>query len=153
MSLLSAGLFGLMGLVFSGLYPGSMVGVPGARLSNIGPPSFAIVALLVFQIGFAEVTRPPMQRLLRRRRVAWFSALINRFAFPLFLFHTTGMALARAVDYFVFSGRIVDDRNPDLIWWLERPFAVLGPLLFTLPVIALFSFRRRSSGTVSSRHK
>lgn len=153
LSLLSAGLFGLMGLVFSGLYPGSMVGVPGARLSNIGPPSFVIVALLTFQIGFAEVTRPAMQRLLRLRRVAWFSALINRFAFPLFLFHTTGMALARAVDYFVFSGRIVDDRDPDLIWWLERPFAVLGPLLFTLPVVALFSLRRRANRFTEARRR
>jgi hypothetical protein len=51
------------------------------------------------------------------------------------------MALVRAVDYFVFSGRIVDARDPDLIWWLERPLAVLDPLLFTLPVIALFGLR------------
>jgi hypothetical protein len=142
LSLLSAGLFALVGLVFSDLYPGSMVGVPGDRWSNIGPPTFVIVALLTFQVGLAEVTRPAMQRLLARRRVRRLNTVVNRFALPLFLFHTTGMALARAVDYFVFAGRIVDDRNPDLIWWLERPLAVLGPLLFTLPVIALFSLRR-----------
>lgn len=141
LSLMSAGLFALAGLVFSGLYPGSMVGVPGDRLSNIGPPTFVIVALLTFQIGLAEVVRPATQRFLRRRRAIQVNELVNRFALPLFLFHTTGMALARAVDYFVFSGRIVDDREPDLIWWLQRPLAVLAPLLFTLPVIALFGRR------------
>jgi hypothetical protein len=143
LSLLSAGLFALAGLVFSDLYPGSMVGVPGERMSNIGPPTFVIVALLAFQVGLAEVVRPVTQRLLLRRRPRQFNALINRFALPLFLFHTTGMALARAFDYFVFSGRIADDRGPDLIWWLERPLAILGPLLFTLPVIILFGHRWR----------
>lgn len=145
LALLWAGLFGLMGLVFSGLYPGSMVGVPGDRLSNMAPPTFVIVALLTFQIGVAEVARPAVERRLRRPRWQRVNLLINRFALPLFLFHTTAMALARAVDYFVFEGRIVDDRNPDLIWWLERPFAVLGPLLFMLPVIVIFA-RRRAAG-------
>ena len=141
-ALLSAGLFALVGLVFSGLYPGSMVGVPGDRMSNVGPPTFVLVALLAFQVGVVEVTRPAVQRALRRPRVRAVTELVNRFAVPLFLFHTTGMALARAVGYFVFAGRIADDRAPDLVWWLERPLAVLGPLLFTLPVIALFSLGR-----------
>ncbi len=144
LSLLFAGLFALAGLVFSGLYPGSMVGVPGDRLSNMAPPTFVIVALLAFQVGVAEVIRPGLERWLTRPRPRRFTAVMNRFALPLFVFHTTGMALARAVDYFVFEGRIVDDRSPDLIWWLERPVAVLGPLLFTVPVILLFARHRAS---------
>ncbi|QWF77948.1 acyltransferase family protein [Amycolatopsis sp. CA-230715] len=143
LSLLWAGLFALAGLVFSGLYPGSMVGVPGDRWSNMAPPTFVIVALLAFQIGFAEVIRPSMERRLARPRWHRFTELMNRFALPLFLFHTTGMAMARALDYFVFEGAIVDDRAPDLIWWLQRPLAVLGPLLFTAPVIALFLWYHR----------
>jgi len=144
LSLLFAGLFALFGLVFSGLYPGSMVGVPGDRLSNMAPPTFVIVALLAFQVGFAEVVRPWVERRLAHPRPLRFTVVMNRVALPLFLFHTTGMALARAVDYFVFEGRIVDDRTPDLLWWLERPIAVLGPLLFTVPVIVLFARHRAS---------
>lgn len=141
-ALLYGGLFAMVGLVFSGLYPGSMVGVPGDRLSNIGPPTLVVVALLTFQVGLAEVTRPAVERLLRRPRARQATALVNRFALPLFLFHSTGMALARTIFYLGFAGRIVDDRDPDLVWWLERPLAILGPLLCTLPVIALFSLRR-----------
>lgn len=144
LSLLFAGLFALFGLVFSGLYPGSMVGVPGDRLSNMAPPTFVIVALLAFQVGCAEVVRPWVERWLAHPRPLRFTVVMNRVALPLFLFHTTGMALARAVDYFVFEGRIVDDRTPDLLWWLERPIAVLGPLLFTVPVIVLFARHRAS---------
>ena len=57
-ALMWAGLFGLVGLVGSGLYPGSMVGVPG-ETSNMAPPTLCIVALLAFQMGVAEMARPP----------------------------------------------------------------------------------------------
>ncbi|TVT27475.1 acyltransferase [Amycolatopsis rhizosphaerae] len=143
LALLWAGLFGLMGLVFSGAYPGSMVGVPGDRLSNMAPPTFVIVALLVFQIGFAEVFRPAMERKLAKPRWHQVNGLLNRYALPLFLFHTTGMALFRAIGYLAFDRRMTSDRAPDLIWWAERPLAVLGPLLFTIPLIALFGRKKR----------
>nr|WP_093941004.1 acyltransferase [Actinoalloteichus hoggarensis] len=132
------GLFALAGLVFSGLYPGSMVGVPGDRLSNMAPPTFVIVALLAFQMGAVEVLRPRMQVLLQRARWQRFNDVINRFALPLFLFHTTGMALSQVVTWLIQGSPVNDTTVPDVGWWLERPIAVIGPLLCTLPVIALF---------------
>lgn len=143
-TLLWAGCFTLAGLVFSGLYPGSMVGVPGER-SNMAPPSICIVALVAFQAGVAEILRPTMERRLQRPRWEWFNSTINRFSMPLFLFHTTGMALHRAVKYAV-AGERNEPTLPDLWWWLTRPFAVLGPLLFTLPVIYLFGRQWVRSG-------
>lgn len=136
-SLLWGGLFGLAGLVGSGLYPGSMVGVPGERFSNMAPPTFVMVALLVFQIGVVEVLRPAVTARLARPRWQLVNETINRFALPLFLFHTTGMAIARFVMW-RFFGDDLDDGRPDLSWWLARPLAVLLPLLCTLPVIYIF---------------
>ena len=135
-TLLWAGLAGLAGLVFSGLYPGSMVGVPGER-SNMAPPTLCIVALVVFQAGVAEILRPRIEARLDRPRWTRVNETINRFSMPLFLFHTTGMALQRAARY-ALAGNKNEAREPTLWWWLNRPFAVIGPLLFTLPVIYLF---------------
>lgn len=135
-TLLWTGLAGLAGLVGSGLYPGSMVGVPG-ETSNMAPPTLCIVALVVFQAGVAEVIRPWLQTRLERPRWNAVNATINRFSMPLFLFHTTGMALHRAARY-AWSGNRNEAREPTLTWWLYRPLAVIGPLLFTLPVIYLF---------------
>ena len=135
-TLLWGGLFGLAGLVGSGLYPGSMVGVPGER-SNMAPPTLCIVALVLFQAGVVEVLRPWMERRLDRPRWMRVTEVINRFSMPLFLFHTTGMALHRAVRYAV-AGERNEAREPTLWWWLYRPLAFIGPLLFTLPVIYLF---------------
>ena len=141
LALLWIGLFGLVGLVFSGLYPGSMVGVPGDKWSNMAPPTFVIIALLAFQMGVAEVIRPAMQRVLRRPRWARANELINRFALPLFLFHTTGMALYLTLGWLLVGTRFPSDPRPDVWWWLERPIAVLGPLVCTLPLIWIFGRR------------
>ncbi|MET7463747.1 acyltransferase [Nonomuraea sp. NPDC005501] len=137
------GLFALFGLVYSGIYPGSMVGVPGDKWSNMAPPTFVIVALLIFQIGLVEVLRPSMERVLERPGWRHVNATINRFALPLFLFHTTGMAIALGVSWWLF-GTLGAKVPPDLKWWLERPIAILGPLVCTLPVLLLYNRRPRA---------
>jgi len=141
------GLFGLMGLVFSGLYPGSMVGVPGDRFSNMAPPTFVMVALLMFQAGVAQLVRPATERALDRPRFRRASELVNRFALPLFLFHMTGMAISRFIQWAVFDPELDDRMPPDAIWWFSRPLAIIGPLLCTLPVLWLFGrAKRRDAG-------
>ena len=136
------GLFLLVGLVFSGLYPGSMVGVPGQG-SNMAPPTVCILALTLFQVGVAELIRPfVLRHLATRGAFATGMGLLTRFALPLFLFHTTGMALSRAVEWSIF-GIQSEAVEPTLSWWLLRPVAIIGPLLATLPVIYLFSRRTK----------
>jgi hypothetical protein len=135
------GLFALVGLVYSGIYPGSMVGVPGDKWSNMAPPTFVIVALLIFQIGLVEVLRPSMERVLVKPGWSRVNDVINRFALPLFLFHTTGMAIAIGLSWWL-VGSLTPQVPPDLWWWLERPLAIIGPLICTLPVIYLFGRRR-----------
>lgn len=140
-SLMWAGLFGLIGLVGSGLYPGSMVGVPG-ETSNMAPPTLCIVALLAFQVGTAEIARPGLSRWLERPGPSRFVEVINRFAMPVFLFHTTGMAIGRGIIY-AWNGRLAEATVPDLRWWLERPLYIAVSLVCTLPVIWLFNRRGR----------
>lgn len=134
--LMWTGLFALAGLVASELYPGSMVGVPGEKFSNMAPPTICILALLLFQAGVALLIRPwVLRKLETSQRWASTNEIINRFSLPLFLFHSTGMALWAAFGYFVLNNEPV--REPTLWWWLGRPFAFIGPLVLTLPVIFL----------------
>src|SRR5439155_7141137 len=62
-ALASAGFFALFGLTNMGLYPRSMVGVPGEAISNMAPPTLTIAALTVFQVG--------VLLLVRERIIAW----------------------------------------------------------------------------------
>ena len=114
-----------------------MVGVPGER-SNMAPPTLCIVALVLFQAGVAEVIRPAMERRLVRPGWARFNELINRFSMPLFLFHTTGMALqpSRHLRDRGRRERGPPSRPPGGGCPAPSPFIL--PLVFTLPVIYLF---------------
>jgi len=141
-TLLLGGAFGLAALVGSGLYPGSMVGVPGER-SNMAPPTMCIVALVFLQAGLVEILRPALVERLHRPRWERMNQVINRFSLPLFLFHSTGMALSRAIGYAIGRDQFETVR-PDLGWWLSRPFAFITPLLCTMPVIYLFGRQWRT---------
>jgi hypothetical protein len=117
-----------------------MVGVPGED-SNMAPPTVCIVALTIFQVGVAELIRPAVLHALGRGGLfARATTVFTRFALPLFLFHTTGMALSRGVEWSIF-GTQAESAAPTLTWWLLRPVAIIGPLLATLPVIYLFGRR------------
>ena len=136
-TLLWGGLFGLAGLVGTGLYPGSMVGVPGER-SNMAPPTLCIVALVLFQAGVVEVLRPWMEQRLdaaamgarQRRRSTASRCRCSCSTRP--GWRCTARFATRS------PGERNEAREPTLWWWLYRPLAFIGPLLFTLPVIYLF---------------
>ncbi|MFD9244615.1 acyltransferase [Streptomyces sp. NPDC059556] len=72
-------------------YPASMVGVPGAAVSNLNPPTLAAVTFGLAQCGAALVSAGPLRRALRRP-AAWAAvALLNLGAMTVFLWHQTAM--------------------------------------------------------------
>jgi Acyltransferase family len=85
--MLAAGAAGTAVLVTWAGYPASMVGVNGAAISNLNPPTLAAVTFGVAQVGLALLLRPWLARLMRRP-LAWAAvALVNLSAMTLFLWH------------------------------------------------------------------
>ncbi|MFG2195003.1 acyltransferase [Streptomyces sp. NPDC048639] len=79
------------GLVLWCGYPASMVGVPGAQISNLNPPTLAAVAFGVAQCGLALLLLGPLRRAMRRP-AAWAAvALVNLSAMTIFLWHQTAL--------------------------------------------------------------
>ena len=78
-------------------YPASMVGVPGAAVSNLNPPTLAAVAFGLAQCGLILLLRAPLDRALRRPRVWAVVALVNLSAMTVFLWHQTAMMAVTAV--------------------------------------------------------
>lgn len=130
-----AGFFSLVALVRTGLYPLSMVGVPGDKFSNMAPPTLCIVALLFFQTGVAMLLRPGVLERLDRPRWASFSRLANRYAMGIFLWHTTGFAVAYAL---LTALGLQPPQEATLGWWATRPIWLLLPALFTVPLVLGF---------------
>jgi hypothetical protein len=97
-ALVGAGSAGLCGLLALG-YPGSMVGVPGDKWSNMSPPTLAIVALMTLQIGLVRLGHPALPRLLSRPAARRVLSVANRYGMPVFLLHLSGYLLAQAIGW------------------------------------------------------
>ncbi|MER5899267.1 acyltransferase [Streptomyces mirabilis] len=124
-------------------YPASMVGVPGAAVSNLNPPTLAAVTFGVAQCGLALLLREPLRRWLRRP-LAWaVVALVNLSAMTIFLWHQTSMMAVTAVGLLV--GRLPGlHLVPDGLGWVAARLAWLPVFAFALGVcwVAFHSYEQ-----------
>ncbi len=132
-----AGLFALIALTNMGFYPRSVVGVPGEDFSNMGPPTLAIVALTFLQVGLVLLARDWVQHQLDtspswQRAFRW----VNANSLPLYLLHTTGMAIVIALAFVIFDYLPPD--QPTTEWWISRPLWLFGPALATYPFLLIY---------------
>ncbi|WP_285524558.1 acyltransferase family protein [Streptomyces lavendulae] len=95
--LLAGGAAATAALILWGGYPASMVGVPGAAVSNLNPPTLAAVAFGLAQCGLALLVRGPLARVMERPRTWAKVALLNLSAMTVFLWHQTAMMSVTAV--------------------------------------------------------
>jgi hypothetical protein len=87
--MLAGGVAVTAALVLWAGYPASMVGVNGARISNLNPPTLAVVTFGIAQVGLALLLRDRLARWMRRP-MAWAAvATANLTAMTLFLWHQT----------------------------------------------------------------
>jgi hypothetical protein len=110
-------------------YPASMVGVNGAHISNLNPPTLAAVSFGIAQCGLALLLRDRLARLMRRP-LAWAGiALVNLSAMTLFLWHQTAFITVNSLG--LLAGRVPGllTAPTGALWVAER--------LAWLPVFAI----------------
>ncbi|WP_308125842.1 acyltransferase family protein [Nonomuraea ceibae] len=143
--LLAGGAVVAAGLVGWGGYPAAMVGVPGAAVSNLDPPSLAAVAFGLAQCGAATLLAGPLRRALRRPRLWAGVALVNLGAMTIFLWHQTAMIAVTAVA--LKSGTAVTGLHtvPDGFGWVAWRVAWLPAFAAALAVcvLAFHAYERR----------
>ncbi|MFI6495815.1 acyltransferase [Nonomuraea typhae] len=111
-ALMAAAGFGAAALLVAfGPYPGSMIGLPGAAVSNMAPPTLAMLAVSFGQIGLAMLLRPWLARLPAGRLLSWAGPRIM----TVYLWH---MPALFAVTGVVVVGLGVDTPAPGSFWWL-----------------------------------
>jgi len=149
-ALMLIGFAALVGLTNMGLYPRSMVGTtsPLDRFSNMGPPTLPIVALFAFQLGLVVAGRERLAAWAARPRVADAVAWLSRNAMPLFLWHSVGFSAF----FVVLRFWVTVPESPTGLWWVTRPLWLIGPALFTLPLLAASARLLRPSGAVTGAH-
>ena len=125
-------------------YPASMVGVNGAHISNLNPPTLAAVSFGIAQCGLALLLRDRLARLMRRP-LAWAGiALVNLSAMTLFLWHQTAFITVNSLGLLVGPVPGLLTAPTGALWVAER--------LAWLPVFAIMlsglwlAFRRVERG-------
>lgn len=138
-ALAAGGLAVLLALTASGIYSPSMVGLQNER-SNTNPPTIAIVALTLWQVGLVMLLRQGFTRWLSRRRV-WAAVIgLNAVIMTMFLWHQTAMILTVGA---IYPLGFPQPRAGTATWWLLRPVwvALLATTLSAL-VMLLGRFER-----------
>jgi hypothetical protein len=139
-TLLVGGVLGTAALVLWCGYPASMVGIPGAPVSNLNPPTLAAVAFGSAQCGLAVLLYAPLRRAMRYP-IGWaVVAVVNLSAMAVFLWHQTGLLVVTAVGLFL--GRLPGlHTSPDSPGWLLARLGWL-PVFTAVLIVLVRSFRR-----------
>ncbi|MFF3775449.1 acyltransferase [Streptomyces sp. NPDC002232] len=133
--LAGAGLVGATALVALGPYPLSMVGMPGEKVSNMAPPTLALLCHGLWLVGAVELLRGPGARLVARAGVWRAVVAANGIAMTAFLWHLTAMLGV----YGALLGIGAELPAPASgAWWAQVPprFAAAG--LLTALLVAVF---------------
>src|SRR5262245_9930382 len=138
--LMAGGVAATVALVQWAGYPASMVGVNGAPISNLNPPTLAAVAFGTAQVGLALLLRPLLARLMRRP-AAWAAvATANLSAMTLFLWHQTAFIAVTMTGLLIGRPPGLLTAPTNLSWVLER-LAWL-PLVAIVLAVLWAAFRR-----------
>ncbi|MFI1397422.1 acyltransferase [Streptomyces sp. NPDC020681] len=133
--LAAAGLAGAVALVAYGPYPLSMVGMPGEKVSNMAPPTLALLCHGLWLVGAVELLRTAGTRFVRRERVWRGVVAANGIAMTAFLWHLTAMLG-------VYGALLaLDVRLPapaTAAWWTQVPLRVAAALVLTALLVAAF---------------
>ncbi|WP_228182568.1 acyltransferase family protein [Streptomyces anulatus] len=133
--LAGAGLVTATALVAFGPYPLSMVGMPGEKVSNMAPPTLALLCHGLWLVGAVELLRAPAARLLERPRVWRTVVAANGVAMTAFLWHLTAM-------FGVYGAMLALDVElpapASAAWWAQVPLRIALAAALTAGLVAAF---------------
>jgi len=132
--MLAGGAAATAALVLRAGYPASMVGVNGAKISNLNPPTLAVVTFGIAQVGLALLLREPLARWMRRP-LAWAAvATANLSAMTLFLWSQTAFLMVTMVG--LLAGRLPGLHTaPTTPVWIAERIAWLPAFAAALAVL------------------
>ncbi|MFJ8020421.1 acyltransferase [Streptomyces sp. NPDC096311] len=143
--LAGAGLAGAVLLVAYGPYPLSMVGMPGEKISNMAPPTFALLCHGLWLVGGVESLRGAAQRWLRRPRVWRAVVAANGVSMTAFLWHLTAM-LGVYGALLALGARLPEPATG--AWWAQVPVRVVVAGAVTALLVTVFRRYEQPSAAV-----
>ncbi|MFB6619356.1 acyltransferase [Streptomyces sp. NPDC085524] len=133
--LAAAGLAGAALLVAYGPYPLSMVGMPGEKVSNMAPPTLALLCHGLWLVGAVQLLVEPATAWLARPRVWRGVVAANGIAMTAFLWHLTAMLAVYGAQIAL---GIALPEPATAAWWAQVPVRIAAAAVLTGCLVALF---------------
>lgn len=129
LAMAAGGALAFAALVALGPFPVSLILVTGQSPSNTNPPSAAMLAWLVAQVGVSLLAAPPLRRLLDRERVWRAVRPVGAASMTLYLWHMLPVLVVAAAFYL--TGLAPEPALGSAAWWALRVpwLLVLGAVL------------------------
>ncbi|WP_379550921.1 acyltransferase family protein [Qipengyuania sp. DGS5-3] len=137
------GLAVLISITVYGFYPVSMVSAPGG-FSNSLPPTLALFALGIVQVGLVLSLEPLGRKMLDNLTIWTATVLMNGMIMTVYLWHLTAFVLVMTVTWLAFGGAALDSVPGSGEWWASRPLWLGIYILALLPMIAIFARNERT---------
>lgn len=151
LAMIAGGLTALAGLVFLAHYPLSMVGLTHATRSNSLPPSFAMVALCIWQFGAVLVFERSANRWLQRPKIWLRVAMANSMIMTFYLWNMTAVIVAVVLLYPTGIAPKAAPLSPG--WWLFRPVWIIVCAACLVPFLMLFRRAERPAPERPEQHR
>lgn len=147
--LAGTGLVAAVALVALGPYPLSMVGMPGEKISNMAPPTLALLGHGLWLVGAVELLRAPGSRLVAVPRVWRAVVAANGVAMTAFLWHLTAML---GVYGAMLALGLPLPEPATGAWWAQAPVRMTVAAAVTAVLVAAFrTFERPARVAAPSR--
>jgi surface polysaccharide O-acyltransferase-like enzyme len=128
-------------LIALGLYPVSMIGVPGQTIDNTTPPTAALLAFGCAQAGLVMTLAPALNRALRTGLAKRALAIGNNNVMALYLWHMIPVVIVAIVAYP--AGLLPQPTEGTAQWWLARlEWVVVLSIVVTIELVLLWVGRR-----------
>ena len=132
----------LVSITVYGFYPVSMVSAPGG-FSNSLPPTLALLALGLAQVGLVLALEPLGRKMLNNIGIWTATVLMNGMIMTVYLWHLTAFVLVMTVAWLGLGGLGLDSVPGSSAWWLSRPMWIAIYIAVLLPMIAMFASHER----------
>lgn len=123
-------------------YPVSMVAIGSGARSNVSPPSAALFALALAELGIVIAARASLSRCLERPRVWAVVVTLGSITLTVYLWHMTAMILVTAITYL--TGVWPYTTEIDASWWKLRPPWLILCALFLAVLVFFFRWFERA---------
>jgi hypothetical protein len=122
-------------LVAAGPYAPSMIGMPGAPLSNMNPPTAVLISLAVGQLGLAAAARPAIERWANRPEPAQLIKVLSARSMTIYLWHMPALVAVAGVAVVGFGFSTPSALSNE--WWDTMPIWLAAATGVLVSIVAL----------------